>query len=141
MDRIDEKLIELLRINARESTSSLARKLNLSRSTVQDRIERLQDRRIISGFTIRFDEAYRQKQITAHVTICINQQNAAAAIVAFRKQPAIRSLHVVSGVYDMIAVIKAPTMEEIDKALDDICAVEGVGKTTTSLVLSTKIDR
>ncbi|WP_138380384.1 Lrp/AsnC family transcriptional regulator [Luteithermobacter gelatinilyticus] len=141
MDQIDEKLIELLRLNAREPTASLARKLNLSRSTVQDRIARLIDRNIISGFTVRFHGDYQQKLITAHVMICITQRHAAQAIVTMRKHPAIRTLYVVSGVYDMIAIIKAPTMEEIDKTLDDICAIEGVEKTTTSLVLSTKIDR
>ncbi|MFC7047652.1 Lrp/AsnC family transcriptional regulator [Emcibacter nanhaiensis] len=141
MDKTDEKLLELLRLDSREPTASLARKLGLSRSTVQDRINRLVEKKIISGFTIRYHDEYRQQQITAHVMVCINQRHATGAIAQMKKMARIRALYVVSGSYDMIAVIKAPTMAEIDETLDDINAIDGVEKTTTSLVLSTKIDR
>jgi DNA-binding Lrp family transcriptional regulator len=53
LDATDEKLLKLLTANSREGTSSLARKLGLSRSTVQDRINKLVDRKVIAGFTVK----------------------------------------------------------------------------------------
>ena len=138
MDKTDEKLLELLMANSREATSALARKLGLSRSTVQDQINRLMDRKIISGFTINYHEEYEQKQILAHVLISIDQKYAQQAIGQMKTHPDVRTLYVVSGEYDLIAIIKSTSMEEIDKTLDFLNAINGVHKTNTSLVLSAK---
>jgi len=138
LDATDEKLLKLLTANSREGTSSLARKLGLSRSTVQDRINKLIDRKVIAGFTVKTHAAFEGKMISAHVLISIDQKYAQQAIGLMKTQAAITTLYVVSGAYDLIAIVKAPTMEEIDETLDFILAITGVNKTTTSLVLSAK---
>ena len=53
MDAKDRSLIALLRANARESTASLARKLGVARSTVQERLTRLEKDGTIAGYTVR----------------------------------------------------------------------------------------
>jgi len=138
MDAIDEKLLKLLTTNSREGTSSLARKLGLSRSTVQDRINKLISRKIIAGFTVKPHEEFEGNLITAHVLLSIDQKYAQQAIGLMKTHAQIKTLYVVSGSYDLIAIVKAPTMEEIDHTLDFILAINGVNKTTTSLVLSAK---
>ena len=52
-DPIDRMLLNLLRENARTSTAELARKLHLSRTTVQSRIERLERNHVVAGYTIK----------------------------------------------------------------------------------------
>lgn len=140
MDDTDQKLVNLLKNNGRESTTALARMLKLSRSTVQDRITRLEERGIIAGYTIRFNEAYKNRQITAHVLIQLNPKNADQILVNLRKIPLIKAVYAVSGIYDMIALVKAETTEEIDRTLDDIGRMNGINKTTSSIVLSTKFE-
>ena len=49
----DQQLLSVLRENARASTAQIARRLNLSRTTVQSRIERLEREGVISGYTVR----------------------------------------------------------------------------------------
>lgn len=138
MDKTDEKLLRLLTLNSREATSSLARKLGLSRSTVQDRINKLVERKVIAGFTVKQHEEFEGKLISAHVLLSIDQKYAQQAIGLMKTHAPIKTLYVVSGAYDLIAIVKAPTMEEIDQTLDFILAINGVMKTTTSLVLSAK---
>src|SRR5215468_7022456 len=65
----DTKLIDLLRSNAREPTASLARKLGLARSTVQERIARLEREGTITGYTVRIAEAADEKKLRAVVMI------------------------------------------------------------------------
>jgi len=141
MDDTDQKLINLLKNNGRESTTALARTLGLSRSTVQDRIARLEDRGIIAGYTIRFNDDYKKRQITAHVLIRLNPKFADQILQKLKQNPLIKSVYAVSGIYDMIAMVKAETTEEIDRTLDGIGKMAGIGKTTSSIVLSTKFER
>lgn len=140
MDETDQKLINLLKNNGRESTSALARMLGLSRSTVQDRIARLENRGIIAGYTIRFNEDYQRRQITAHVLIQLNPKYADQILHNLKKNALIKAVYAVSGIYDMIALVKAATTEEIDATLDEIGRLEGIKKTTSSIVLSTKFE-
>ena len=53
MDDIDQQLLALLRENARATTSDLARKLGLSRTTVQSRIDRMERSGVVIGYTVR----------------------------------------------------------------------------------------
>lgn len=141
MDLIDKKLIALLQANGREPTSALARKLGLSRSTVQDRMTRLEEDHIIGGYTIRFNEDYDRRRIRAHVMIAISPKLSDRITHALKQMLAVKALYAVSGQHDLIAVLEADTTNEIDKALDEIGRIPGIEKTMTSIVLSTKLER
>ena len=140
MDQKDKDIIDLLRKNGRESTTMLARKLKLSRSTVQDRITRLEEKKIITGYTVRFNEDFARRQISAHVMMSQKPKYADQIFAHLKKIPQIRSIYTVSGIYDLIILIKAETTEEIDQTLDNIGRLEGVEKTVSSIVLSTKFE-
>jgi DNA-binding Lrp family transcriptional regulator len=62
-------------------------------------------------------------------------------IGAIRKMAAVRLLQSVSGPFDLIAEIVAPSVAEMDTLIDALGALTGVERTTSSIVLSTKIDR
>ena len=75
-DTIDQRLLALLRADAREPVAVLARKLDLARSTVQERIDRLEKQGVIAGYTIREGSDHRGRQIAAHVMISVNPKMA-----------------------------------------------------------------
>ncbi len=141
MDNTDKKLIALLQENARRSTSELARHLSLSRTTVQDRINRLEARKIIGGYTIKFDPNFDSRQLTAHVMVKIEPRAQDVVVSHCRKMSEVTALHTISGEFDLIAIVKAETPEDLDKALDDIRRIKGIERTTTSIVLTTKLER
>ena len=141
MDETDRDLIELLRINAREPLSSLARKLDVARSTVADRLAKLESKGIIAGYTIRYSDEYRRRRITAHVMISVNPKLNERVVHGLKQMIPVTSLYAVSGTYDMIAVVHAETTEDIDAALDAIGRLPGVEDTRSSILLSTKFER
>lgn len=141
MDKKYQRLISLLRINARESVSSLAKQLNLSRTAVYERIRKLELQGVIQGYTIQLAPAYEENMIGVHVMISIAPQANTAVVVALKKISEIRSLHAVSGEFDLLAVIRAETTMAVDEILDQIGGVEGVERTQSSIILSTKFDR
>jgi DNA-binding Lrp family transcriptional regulator len=141
LDDTDRKLLNLLRADARESVSALARKLDLARSTVQERIARLERTSIISGYTIRSGEDFAERQIAAHVMISVDPKMAASVTADLKKMPEVRSLAAISGTFDMMAEVAAETTAKIDAILDAIGRLKGVQKTMSSIVLSVKFER
>lgn len=141
IDPKDKALIALLRANSRESTAELARKLNLSRSTVKDRMKRLENQGIITGYTVRFSESYGASHIKAHVMISSDSKYTGQIVRSLKRMTAVNSLYTVNGLYDMIAMVSAESTNILDQTLDDIGAMEGVEKTVTSIVLSVKWER
>ncbi|HEX6705177.1 MAG TPA: Lrp/AsnC family transcriptional regulator [Albitalea sp.] len=141
LDPTDRELLALLREDARAPTAVLARKLKLSRTTVQARMERLQRQRVIAGYTISVPDDIEAALVRAHVLITLVPKQSAAIELALRKIPEVRVLHSVSGPFDLIAVVAASSIGELDALIDRIGALDGVERTTSAIVLSTRIER
>lgn len=141
IDPTDQKILALLGEDARASTSKLGRKLGLSRTTVQSRIERMVSRGIISGFTVRLGEDVIRGQIQAQVMITTLPKLASRVEAELRRLPEVRKLYAISGAHDFIAVLVTDSVRSMDVLLDRIGVLEGVDRTQSSIVLSTRIDR
>lgn len=137
----DETLLAALRENARAPTADIARKLGLSRTTVQNRIERLERAGVIGGYTVRISEEHERSRIRGHILITVLPKQMAAVVKALKAMPAVRVLHSLSGAYDLIALAATATPVEMDELTDRIGNLDGVERTTTSIVLSTKFER
>lgn len=139
-DETDRALIAALTENARAPVADLARRTGLARTTVQSRIDRLLDRGMIAGFTLRPGAALRAP-IRATVLISIAPRSAPAVLARLRSMPEVESVHTTSGRVDMIVALGADSTEALDRTLDRIGAVEGVKGSESLIHLSTKIDR
>src|SRR3954451_2277875 len=105
----DAKLIALLKANAREPTASLARKLGLARSTVQERIARLEREGTIKNYTVRLSEEAEAGRLRAIVMITADPKQADRVAAELKRMPEVRSLSAVSGAYDMVESVEADT--------------------------------
>jgi len=141
MDETDQKLLAKLRENARLPAAELARELGLSRTTVQSRIERLERSGVVTGYTVRLSDAHERGLIRAYVMLTVAPKQAASVVAAARRMPAVRRLQSVSGPFDLIAEAATESAAEMDVLIDALGALEGVERTTSSIVLSSKIDR
>lgn len=137
----DEKLLALLRLNAREPVTSLARKLGISRSTVQDRLKRLESSGVIQGYAVRLSSDAKQAGMRAFVPIEIDPRRAPDVTSALKRFPEVETLHAVSGKYDLVALIQAKGADALDVVLDRIGALPGVKRTESAIILSTRFDR
>ena len=137
----DQALLSLLRENARASTAEIARRLGLSRTTVQSRIERLEREGVITGYTVRLGDAVERHHLRAHIMIAVQPKQMASVVSALQAMPELRALHSVSGGHDLIAIGVVATPGDMDELTDRIGAIDGVARTTSSIVLSTKFER
>lgn len=141
MDRLDRDLIALLQANARESTADLARKLGVARTTVVARLARLEREGVIVGYTARLGLDDRAPHVMAHVGIVHEPRRGRDVMQQMQKMPELVQLLSVSGEYDYIAVLRTESTARLDTLLDAIGAIDGVIRTTTSVVLAVRIDR
>ena len=137
----DRHLLAILSENARMQTSSLARRLGLSRTTVQTKIERLERDGVIVGYGVRLSDEFESGLIKAHVLITLAAKALGRVTQDLRDIDEVRTLHSVSGSFDLIAIVAAASVAELDMIVDKIGAIPGVDKTLSSIILSTKIRR
>ena len=138
---VDQQLLSVLRENARASTAEIARRLHLSRTTEQSRFERLERQGVIVWYTVRVNEAAELGHIRAHIVITVLPKQTPAVVDALRAMPELRSLHSVSGPFDLVALAVVPSVADMDALTDRIGALDGVERTTTSIILSAKFER
>jgi DNA-binding Lrp family transcriptional regulator len=141
LDPTDRQLIALLRDDARAPTAALARKLGLSRTTVQSRIERLERTGVIAGYSVKLSGSQERGSVHAYILITIKPKHSARVETEIRKLGDVHLLQSVSGAFDMIAMAAATSIASMDELIDAIGALDGVERTTSSIVLATKFDR
>jgi DNA-binding Lrp family transcriptional regulator len=137
----ERDLIALLRENGRTPVAELARRLGVSRSTVQSRLERLERSGIIRGYSVRLATEYLDAQLRAHLLLTVSPKLTPRVVEALRRIPEVRTVHSVSGSFDMIAIMEAASVSAMDALIDRIGELEGVERTVSSIILSTRIDR
>ncbi len=138
MDKTDERLIAALRHDARASLSDLALQLNLSRTTVRARIERLQSRGDILGFTVVMKADVLRDPVRGLMLIGIEGRGASRITRQLQGMPEVRAIHSTNGRWDLIVELGTETLEDLDKALARIRNLDGVQTSETNLLLSTK---
>ena len=140
-DQTDRDLIALLQANARESTANLARKLGVARTTVVARLARLEREGVIVGYTVRLGLEAAERGVQAHVGITVQPKAARDVVKKLSRLPELRQLSSVSGEFDYVALLRAESTTRLDALLDEIGEIDGVSKTTTSVVLALRVDR
>lgn len=135
---LDSRLIQLLTQNARMSNSELSRRLGVSRSTVQARIERLEASGAIAGYTLKPSQVADQNTVQAHVSISVAPKLQASVEHHLLKLNGVGRLYSTSGADDLIAIVQAGNMAELDKVLDAIRDTDGVLDTRSAIILSTR---
>lgn len=140
-DDIDRALVALLQANARESAANLARQLGVARTTVLARLARLERDKVIVGYTAVLGQDMRDASLQAHVGISVLPRAGRAVEQRLARMPELRQLSTVAGEFDYIALLHAESAARLDELLDEIGGVEGVSRTTTSVVLARRIDR
>ena len=137
MDDTDRRLIGLLRADARATVASLAKALKVARGTVQNRMTRLEREGTIVGYTVRLKPEFEEHRIAALMTIAVEGNRAEAVLRVLRGDPAVEALHTTNGRWDIVAQLRADSLEAFDRVLGRIRQVDGIASTETSLLLST----
>jgi DNA-binding Lrp family transcriptional regulator len=139
-DEVDDALIALLKVDAREPVAALARRLGLSRSAVQERLARLERDGIIAGYTLRLNAAPARDRLQAIVRFTMNPKFTPQVVERIRHIPEAEACWSVSGAFDLVVFVSADSAVRLNQVLQSFGEIEGVERTTSSIVLVTEFD-
>ncbi|MGB3844352.1 MAG: Lrp/AsnC family transcriptional regulator [Sphingopyxis sp.] len=141
LDEIDERLLTLLRDDARQTIAQLAKELGISRGAIYARLARLEDADVVAGYTVRLGTAFAASRVRAHMMIKTLPRFHREVETALAALPQVQAIHAISGEYDIIAMLEAEDGVQLNELIDDVGLLDGVERTTTSVILATKIER
>lgn len=140
-DSIDRSIIKELQRNARQSTSTIAARLNVARSTVHERIARMERDRVITGYSVVLSRNPAEDGVQALMLLQIRQQDTRKILAKLANFAEIRVCLSISGEFDLFVSIEAPMVEDLDVLVDEIAEIPGVLRTTTHVVFGRRFDR
>ena len=139
MDRYDTEILSTLQTDGRITWSQLAKRVNLSASAVQRRVEALLQRGVIENFTVNLNEAMLGHNVKAFVTVHIERQNMELAEDfrrRVREHPQVQACHMISGSIDFILEIVASDLDAFGKFIDaELLSMPAVKDASSSIVL------
>lgn len=136
-DSTDQRLIALLRQDARLPVATLAAKLGVSRGTVNNRLAKLQKSGLIVGYTVQLRPDARPNEIRAWMGIEVEGNQTREVIANLLGEPGVAALHDTNGRWDLLAELRASTMTELSQVLERIRLLKGIRGTETSIHLAT----
>jgi DNA-binding Lrp family transcriptional regulator len=139
IDALDAKLIQAMCETPRAGVMELARQLGVARGTVQARLEKLQQRGIISGFDPDLDLRAMGYEVLAFVTLEIAQGRLEDVIEHLRSIPEVLEAHATTGPGDLHCRIVARTNAHLQLVLGRVLEVPGISRTTTQIALTEQV--
>ena len=134
-DKTDERIIEYLRSDSRESFVDIGKKLKLSESAVRRRVKNLVDSGTIKKFTIEEGE---QNTTSAIVLISVDStMDTSKVSTKLTKLDGVKTVYEITGQYDISVIITAPSITEINNAIDALRKIPGVIDSNTVIILRT----
>ena len=140
LDAIDRKLIALLQDNARLSTVALAKAVGLSRSTVQERLQRLESAGVIAQYTVRLGS----DGDPLHAWLWLRYADGFSCddvMPLLTELPQVQQCYSVAGEIDLLVLVQAETPGALADLRERIAGFKGVDDVTTVPVLRTMLDR
>ncbi len=134
IDCIDEKIIEMLKKNARVSFVEISEKLGVSEGCVRLRVKKLIKKGIIKKFTIIVNDPRKIKAVIMISTeACSETENIRKTIQHITN---VDWCYEVSGEYDIILMLSANTIKDLNDVVEKIRKIEGVKTTLTNFVMN-----
>ncbi|KZM42582.1 hypothetical protein OA92_11815 [Marinomonas sp. SBI22] len=135
-DAKDKQILALLQLDARLSTADIARQVHLARSTVQERIKRMEQAGLIQGYAVKLNADLLPKSaIQSRVALSVKASHFNNVIRALELMPEVLSCETVSGQFDLMLKAQTASPDKHDQLVERIGELNGVERTESSIIL------
>ncbi len=141
-DDIDLHILSLLQENCKLPLAKIGEKVGLSAPSVIERIKKLEDNGVITGYRAILDARRLGKDVTAFIGVSISHPK---LISEFEHDIAqvedVLECHHVTGQHSLLLKVKTTNTSSLEELISKIRSLEGVERTETMVVLSTHTER
>ncbi len=145
LDEIDRTILRILLTNGKTSQADIAEQVGIKAPSVFERIKKLQDRGVITGYSACVDADKLGKNLTAFISVTLEggtrYADESGIIEAIRAESSIEECHIVAGEESFILKARVSTPLELQDLTTRLRRLEGVANTRTTVALTTPIDR
>lgn len=141
LDAIDQQILGELGLDARLPLVTLAARVHLSRNAVKQRIERMERRGVIAGYTLVRGSEAGQQVVAIVMVYRADRMRGAGVVTELARIPEVVRCDILSGEFDLLVTVSADSMERVGVIWEMIAALPGVANTVTSISLARVIDR
>lgn len=135
-DKVDQQILSLLVENARLSTSDIARRVNLSRSAVSDRIKQLEQKGVIRGYHANIATLNPvEEPVRAYFELHYHEHNCDDYINRVKLIPEVLNCYTISGQVDMLIYVEAKSISRLDQIRLEIEQFEKITRIRTHMIL------
>lgn len=135
LDSFDQAILAELRLDARQPVAAIADKVNLARSSVSERIKKLEQRGVIRGYRAQIQQSMLSG-ISAYFEIIHEDKSCLDIIDVIRQIPEVMSCHGISGHIDLLVFVKMDSMQRLHEIRAEINELPSVVKITTHVVMN-----
>ena len=141
-DEVDIRILEILRLDGRASQAMIAKEVNLSPPAVGERIKKLEQTGVITGYRAILNPNAFGLDICAYVSIIPQPRHPVTNLVKnLEKLQEVEEFHAIAGNYSYLIKVRVSSTEELDSFLDTFFMLDGVERTQATMVLKTNVDR
>lgn len=145
LDRVDRRILELLREDGRMSHAAIAKEVGLSGPAVHERVRKLEQRGVISGYTAVLDPAVLERPHVAFIQVTLRDGEEFAIddpiVARICDEPDVLELHRIAGEDCYLVKVRTATNRDLERLLRRIRQIHGVARTRTTIALSTELER
>jgi Lrp/AsnC family transcriptional regulator, leucine-responsive regulatory protein len=132
-DKTDQRIIEYLKENSRESFVDIGKKLKLSESAIRRRVKNLVEGGVIKKFTLEMGE---ENSTSAIVLVSVDSATDTSKVsLKLAKLNGVKTVYEITGQYDITTIISAPNIADINNSIDALRKITGVVDTNTVIIL------
>lgn len=145
LDRIDRHILRLLREDGRMSHTAIAKAVGLSGPAVHERVRKLEQKGVISGYTAILDPAALDRTHVAFIMVTLSEGSEFAVdepiVARICEEPDVLEFHRIAGEDCYLIKVRTATNKDLERLLRRIRIIRGVARTRTTIVLSTELER
>ena len=137
LDETDRRIISVLQKDARASMRSIAEQAGVSLGTVSNRVRRLEEAKVIRGYSVQLDPELSGWELTVVIGLRIQKGRLIEIQEKIAKDNRVYGAYDVTGEFDSMIIARARDRRDLDDLSKNVISIDGVESSVTHLVLNT----
>jgi Lrp/AsnC family transcriptional regulator for asnA, asnC and gidA len=141
LDDTDREILRILQADARTPFSEIARRIDMSSATVHDRVNRMKDEGVITGYHASVDPKALGYGISALVGLRVKQGREQDTLDRLASIDGVQQLHLTTGEWDVVAQVFAENADALrDLMFERVTQMDGFDRSQTMVILGTPLE-